>query len=86
MINLHKENNFLVESLAAYQDAESKLAMYFTVNTAWCQLPWKFKISIFFNLDYSWPDITNFSTIFWSWYSPTESTKNIEGLCSPVLE
>ena len=28
------ENNFLLESLAACHDAESKLVMYFTVNTA----------------------------------------------------
>ena len=28
------ESNFLLESLAACHDAESKLVMYFTVNTA----------------------------------------------------
>ena len=31
---IEAENNFLLESLAAYHDAESKLVMYFTVNTA----------------------------------------------------
>ena len=33
------ENNFLLESLATCHDAESKLVMYFTVNTAFFQLP-----------------------------------------------
>ena len=31
---IEAENNFLLESLAACHNAESKLAMYFTVNTA----------------------------------------------------
>ena len=33
------ENNFLLESLAACHDANSKLIMYFTVNTAFVKLP-----------------------------------------------
>ena len=31
---IEAENHFLLESLAAYQDTNSKLTMYFTVNTA----------------------------------------------------
>ena len=31
---IEAENNFLLESLAAWHDANSKLVMYFTVNTA----------------------------------------------------
>ena len=36
---IEAENNFLLESLAAYHDAESKLVMYFMVNTAFVNYP-----------------------------------------------
>ena len=37
--NKETENNFLLESLAACQDSNSKLVMYFTVNTAFLYYP-----------------------------------------------
>ena len=36
------ENHFLLKSLAAYQDTNSKLTMYFTVNTAFANYLVKF--------------------------------------------
>ena len=36
---IEAENYLLLESLASCHDADSKLVMYFTVNTAYCQLP-----------------------------------------------
>ena len=36
---IEAENHFLLESLAACNDANSNLVMYFTMNTCFCQLP-----------------------------------------------
>ena len=50
------ENHFLLESLAACQDTESELIMYFTVNTAfinYLENLTDFQISNFIKLDYT---------------------------------
>ena len=61
------ENNFLLESLAAYHDAESKLVMYFTVNSAFVNyfdnLTKFLKFPVLLNQT-TYEHFTNFSTIF----------------------
>ena len=61
------ENHFLLESLAACQNTNSRLVMYFTVNMAFINyidnLTNSLKFPIFFEADYTPTDLTNFFTI-----------------------
>ena len=83
---IEAENHFLLESLAAFHNAESKLVMHFMVNTAFINYLDNLTDSTnFVELDYTWKDLTHFFTIFWFWSCFTESIKNIKGSCSAVL-
>ena len=48
------ENNFLLESLAAYHDAESKLVMHFTLNTAFDNYSDNLNESLKFSILLNW--------------------------------
>ena len=52
------ENNYLLESLAAYHDSRAKLVMYFTVNLAFTNYLNDFNLTEEVNI----PTITNKST------------------------
>ena len=65
---IEAENNFLLESLAACHDAESKLVIYFMVNTAVvnyiANVTESLKFPILLNRTMASTDFTNFSTFF----------------------
>ena len=81
------ENNFLLESLAACHDSNSKLVMYFMVKNSFCQLPgpdqqsdqdsW---ISNSEKQDYFWANLTFISEYVQSWLRTTNSTQNMKDL------
>ena len=85
------ENNFLLESLAACHNANSKLAMYFMMNTAFinhldkiCNLTNTTDIQIIKEQKHFWTDLTHITECFKISFRIINGTQDAKRLYPPV--